>query len=187
MHHENLRVAVVLGSNQQGRTGPAVSSWFLDRIATRPGLVVDPLDVGAHESDGHGARVAGFAEAIDAADAFVVVTPEYNHGYPGPLKSAIDSARKEWFAKPVAFVSYGGMSGGLRAVEQLRSVFGELHTTSVRTSVSLHNAQGLFVSDSPANQELRGAEVAVDQMLDQLVWWALSLREARLRRPYPGG
>lgn len=186
MHHESLRVAVVLGSNHQGNTGPAVSSWFLGRLATRPGVVVDPLDVGTYGSDGHGARVEAFAEAIDAADAFVVVTPEYNHGYPGPLKSAIDSARKEWFAKPVGFVSYGGMSGGLRAVEQLRAVFNELHVTSMRTSVSLHNAQGLFVAGSPASEELHGAEIAVSEMLDELVWWALSLREARLRRPYPG-
>ena len=186
MHHENLRVAVILGGNRRGRTGPAVSAWFLDLIAARPGLVVDTLDVGEPGGDGHGARVEVFAEAIDSADAFVVVTPEYNHGYPGPLKSAIDSARKEWFAKPVAFVSYGGMSGGLRAVEQLRSVFNELHVTSVRTSVSLHNAQEMFVAGSPTSPDPRGAEIAVAQMLDQLVWWALSLREARQRRPYPG-
>ncbi|MBR8744412.1 NADPH-dependent FMN reductase [Nocardiopsis sp. MG754419] len=186
MHHENLRVAVVLGGHHLGRTGPVVSAWFLDLAERRPGLEIDVLDVGEHRTDGHGGRAAEFSHAIDAADAFVVVTPEYNHGYPGPLKSAIDSARKEWFAKPVAFVSYGGMSGGLRAVEQLRAVFSELHVTSVRTSVSLHNAQGLFVAGTSTDGELRGAATAVGEMLDQLTWWALSLREARRKRPYPG-
>lgn len=187
MQQENLRIAVILGGNHSGRTGPVVSSWFLDRAASREGVTVDVLDVAELDlGDGHGTSLDAFSPRIDAADGFVVVTPEYNHGYPGPLKSAIDSARKEWFAKPVAFVSYGGMSGGLRAVEQLRAVFAELHVTSVRTSVSLHNAQRMFGPEGGSIEELRGAEDAVEEMLDQLVWWALSLREARARRPYPG-
>lgn len=185
MHQENLRVAVLLGGGHRGRTGPVVAAWFLDLAAARPGMEVDVLDVGEHRTDDQGAQATGFSHAIDAADAFIVVTPEYNHGYPGPLKSAIDSVRKEWFAKPVAFVSYGGMSGGLRAVEQLRGVFSELHVTSVRTSVSLHNAQGLFVA-GPGGEGLRGAEAAVEEMLDQLAWWGESLRQARRDRPYPG-
>ncbi len=66
--------------------------------------------------------VADFAARIEAADAVIVVTPEDNHSYPGPLKTAIDAVRAPWRAKPVAFVSYGGLSGGLRAVEALRSL-----------------------------------------------------------------
>src|SRR5260370_35845557 len=77
---------------------------------------------------------------MSKADAFVVVTPEYNHGYPGALKSLIDAVSAEWHAKPVAFVSYGGISGGLRAVEQLRQVFAELHTVTIRDSGSFAGA-----------------------------------------------
>jgi NADPH-dependent FMN reductase len=73
-------------------------------------------------------------ERIAAAEAFVVVTPEYNHGYPAPLKALIDSSGAEWYAKPIAFVSYGGISGGLRAVEQLRLVFGEKWTLGLSLS-----------------------------------------------------
>lgn len=187
MQQPDLRIAVILGGNLNGRTGTVVSGWFLDRAASREGVTLDVLDVAELDlGDGHGAALEAFSPRVDAADGFVVVTPEYNHGYPGPLKSAIDSARKEWFAKPVAFVSYGGMSGGLRAVEQLRAVFAELHVTSVRTSVSLHNAQRTFGARGGPVAELRGAEDAVEEMLDQLVWWALSLREARARRPFPG-
>ena len=69
------------------------------------------------------------------ADGFVVVTPEYNRSYPASLKKAIDQYNVEWRAKPVAFVSYGGISGGLRAVEHLRNVFAELHAVTVRTAV----------------------------------------------------
>lgn len=74
---------------------------------------------------------AELADRIGAADAFVVVTPEYNHSYPGPLH-AIDSVGEQWRAKPVGFVSYGGVSGGLRAVEPLRVVFAELHAVTIR-------------------------------------------------------
>ncbi|MEU3019961.1 MULTISPECIES: NAD(P)H-dependent oxidoreductase [unclassified Nocardiopsis] len=187
MQQPDLRIAVILGGNLNGRTGTAVSRWFLSLAASREGMALDVLDVSELDLDGgHGTPLDGFSPRIGAADGFVVVTPEYNHGYPGPLKSAIDSARKEWFAKPVAFVSYGGMSGGLRAVEQLRAVFAELHAASVRTSVSLHNAQRTFAAGSGPGPELGGARDAVEEMLDQLAWWALSLREARARRPFPG-
>ncbi len=68
----------------------------------------------------------------------VVVTPEYNHGYPASLKQAIDIPHAEWQRKAVGFVSYGGLAGGMRAVEQLRQVFAELHCTTVRETVSFH-------------------------------------------------
>lgn len=187
---DNLRIAVILGGNRRGRTGPAVSRWFVDRVAKHPdpSLGFDFLDVDSiSPEDGHGGPMApDSARTIGAADGFVVVTPEYNHGYPGELKSAIDAARAEWFAKAVGFVSYGGMSGGLRAIEQLRSVFSELHTATIRDTVSLHNAQAMFGPDGEPVVDMSGAEAAVEQMLGQLAWWALALREARERRPYPG-
>ena len=86
---------------------------------------------------------------LAAADAFVVVTPEYNHSYPAPVKTLIDWHFTEWQAKPVGFVSYGGMSGGLRAVEHLRGVFAELHAVTVRDTVSFHGAWDRFGPDAP--------------------------------------
>lgn len=183
----DLRIAVILGGNRNGRTGPAVARWLLDRASEHEGVDLDIVDVaGLEPGDGHGTPLAGFAERVAAADGFVVLTPEYNHGYPGPLKAAIDSARREWFAKPVAFVSYGGISGGLRAVEQLRAVFSELHVTTVRDTVSFHDAQSLFDPDGSPVTPMKGAEVAMEALMRQLSWWAVSLREARHKRPYPG-
>ncbi|WP_306370871.1 NADPH-dependent FMN reductase [Nocardiopsis sp. CC223A] len=187
---DNLRIAVILGSNRNGRTGPAVSRWFVDLARSRADLDVDVLDVadlpvGERHGHGHGAPLADFGPRVDAADGYVVVTPEYNHGYPGPLKSAIDSARREWFGKAAGFVSYGGMSGGLRAIEQLRTVFSELHVATIRDTVSLHNAGALFDPDGSPRPEMAGADAAAELLLDELAWWALALREARRHRPYP--
>jgi NAD(P)H-dependent FMN reductase len=78
------------------------------------------------------------------ADAFVIITPEYNHSFPAPLKTAIDWFSKEWSARPVAFVAYGGNAGGLRAVEQLRQVFAELHSVTVRNAAGFAGAWELF-------------------------------------------
>lgn len=69
-----------------------------------------------------GPAAKAFIKRIGRADAFVVVTPEYNHGYPASVKQAIDLPHAEWQRKPVGFVSYGGLAGGVRAVEQLRQV-----------------------------------------------------------------
>ncbi|MGV9777332.1 NADPH-dependent FMN reductase [Streptosporangium sp. NPDC003464] len=138
---------------------------------------------GAGASGGAGSETRELAARIGAADGFVVITPEYNHGYPAALKLVIDSVRHEWAAKPVGYVSYGGRSGGLHAVEQLRLVFAELHVVSLRDTVSLQLAHGR--SDAAGRQaELEGAEGAVKVMLDQLTWWATTLREGRAARPY---
>jgi NAD(P)H-dependent FMN reductase len=118
---------------------------------------------------------------LEQADAFVVVTPEYNHGYPASLKQAIDLAKRPWQAKPVGFVSYGGLSGGLRAVEQLRLVFAELHATTVRDTVSLHSPWSAFEAGGAGPA---GADAAAQILLDRLAWWGSALRRARTALPY---
>ncbi|MFJ8919950.1 NAD(P)H-dependent FMN reductase [Streptomyces sp. LamerLS-316] len=178
-----LKVAVILGSNREGRFGPVVASWFLGRAAGHPDVETELIDVAETEPPATGAALV--APRLARADAFVVLTPEYNHSYPAPLKNLIDRHFAEWQAKPVAFVSYGGISGGLRAVEHLRQVFAELHAVSIRDTVSFHNAGALFddlgVPNDPAQ-----VDGAAKKMLDQLVWWGRALREARTRHPYGG-
>ncbi len=124
-----------------------------------------------------------FAARIDAADGFVVLTPEYNHSYPAALKHAIDLARREWFAKPVAFLSYGGVSGGLRAVEHLRGVFAELHAPTVRETVSFHGAWEAF-DEAGEPRDRRRPAAAARKLLDSLGWWAHTLRDGRRARPF---
>ncbi|MGW0783421.1 NADPH-dependent FMN reductase [Streptomyces sp. NPDC002913] len=176
-----LKVAVILGSNREGRFGPVVADWFLGRAAEHPDIETELIDVA--ETEPPAVPATRISPRLAGADAFVVLTPEYNHSYPAPLKNLIDRHFSEWQAKPVAFVSYGGISGGLRAVEHLRQVFAELHAVSVRDTVSFHNAGALF-DDLGRHRDPAQADGAAKRMLDQLVWWGRALRDARNRHPY---
>ncbi|MCX2781248.1 NADPH-dependent FMN reductase [Microbulbifer thermotolerans] len=171
----NLHLAVIYGSDREGRFCDTVVNWLagqLERSGYKRVRFIDPAD---KATDTH--------TILDAADAFIVVTPEYNHGYPAPLKAIIDSAKAEWQAKPLGFVSYGGVSGGARAVEQLLQVFAELHTVTLRDSVSFINAWEQF-DDSGCLREPARAERSLARMLAHLRWWALALRKAREETPY---
>ncbi|QNE77513.1 NADPH-dependent FMN reductase [Streptomyces finlayi] len=187
-----LKVAVILGSNRDGRFGPVVADWFLSRAAGHPDIETDLIDVGeldlpfalSYSPDSAvQAQLARVSPRLADAEAFVVLTPEYNHSYPAPLKNLIDWHRAEWQAKPVAFVSYGGVSGGLRAVEHLRQVFAELHAVTMRDTVSFHNA-GAHFDDAGRHKDPAVPDAAAKSMLDQLVWWGNALRDAKRRRPY---
>jgi NAD(P)H-dependent FMN reductase len=147
--------------------------------------VIDPVTLplpSRHERKADAALTA-LGQRMEQADAFVIVTPEYNHGYPAALKFLIDSIYTPWQAKPVAFVSYGGISGGLRAVEQLRPVFAELHAVTIREVVSFANAWEQF-DEAGALQQPDPARKAMARLLAQLNWWAVALRDARWAVPY---
>lgn len=134
-------------------------------------------------SDQRTEAVQAVAARLARADAFVIITPEYNHSFPAPLKTAIDWHFQEWHAKPVGFVSYGGGSGGLRAVEQLRQIFAEVHAMTVRDSVSFHGVWSQFEAGGRLKEPER-AHRAATTMLGQLLWWGQALRDAKAVRPY---
>ncbi|MEW2352293.1 NAD(P)H-dependent oxidoreductase [Spirillospora sp. NPDC029432] len=176
-----VRVAVIIGSTREGRAGEDVARWFLALARGRDGMDVDVVDLAAFDLPARyecevTPGVAAFTARVDRADAFVIVTPEYNHSFPAPLKQAIDYAYDEWQAKPVGFVAYGHGSEGLYAIEHLRTICTELHMVPVRGRVNLDLLGGGTGGDGPAR--------AAEAMLDQLTWWALATREARAVRPY---
>lgn len=183
MEDTAIRLAVIVGSVRAGRIGSVVGNWFLTQLKERDDFTVDVIDLAALDLpstlDG-GGDTTSFSERITAADAFVVVTPEYNHGYPGPLKTAIDTLRDEWRAKAVGFVSYGGSAGGLRSVELLKPVFTELQVVPVRRTVSLHSVEELF-DEAGSLRDGAAAGEAAQEMLTQLAWWARALGDARSR------
>ncbi len=182
----DLRIAVIIGSVRNGRIGDRVGAWVQGRLADA-GVKVDLIDLAEVTVPGamHGhPDVADLTARIDRATAVIVVTPEYNRSYPGPMKSAIDSVREPWRAKPVAFVSYGGVAGGLHAVEALRSVFAELHAVTIRETVSFAGPWGRFDEDGRCSDDTDAVE-ALHRLLAQLDWWADALESARERQPYP--
>ncbi|MEU3301195.1 NAD(P)H-dependent oxidoreductase [Streptomyces sp. NPDC006678] len=191
MSQDPLRLALIIGSNREGRFGKVVGDWITGVAKRRGDLAVDVIDLVDHElptelsrdpSPEVAAELARVSPRLAEADAFVVVTPEYNHSYPAGLKNLIDWHHTQWQAKPVGFVSYGGLSGGLRSVEHLRQVFAELHAVTVRDVVSLHMPWERFGPDGAPLDE--GAVQAAKMLLDQVGWWGNALREARAKTPY---
>ncbi|WP_280570748.1 NADPH-dependent FMN reductase [Chromohalobacter sp. 296-RDG] len=177
MRH-NIKLGIIYGSAREGRFCDTVAGWLIEDIAQRGGFDLLTIDPAVDNSPTPDLR-----KRVKEADAFIVVTPEYNHSFTGALKTLIDSFHAEWQAKPVGFVSYGGISGGLRAVEQLRGVFAELHAVGIRDSVSFANVWGHFDENGTLRDSVL-AEQALGTMLARLSWWASALRTARVAIPY---
>ncbi|HEX4813805.1 MAG TPA: NAD(P)H-dependent oxidoreductase [Nonomuraea sp.] len=183
-----LRVAVIIGSTRAGRVCDAVGRWFADLARGRDELAVEVLDLAGYAFPACYPQettpaMRDFAAAVGGAEAFVVITPEYNRSFPASLKQAIDFAYDEWQAKPVGFVSYGSGSAGHYAVEQLRTVFGALHAVTMRDWVGLDLLAGGYDGHGrPLDTDDRQRAIAA--MLDQLSWWGRALREGRRARPY---
>ncbi|MFE0154519.1 NADPH-dependent FMN reductase [Nonomuraea sp. NPDC059007] len=186
-------MAVIVGSIRNDRFCPTPANWIADQARRHGGLDVEYIDLlkarlpevlaGDDEQAPLPAPVQTLGARLAAADAFIVVTPVYNRGYPASLKTAVDWYLEEWSAKPVGFVSYGGVGGGLHAVEQLRQVFTEVHATTIRNTISFSNFWEKF-DDRGEPVDGDAAHAAAKRFLDQLIWWGDALREARTRRPY---
>jgi NAD(P)H-dependent FMN reductase len=194
---ENSRLVIVVGSVREGRFGPIVASWVAEQAITRGGFDVEVVDLADYEiplslpaaspkyagdSYPRPAGMAALTTRLDAADAFVLVTPEYNHSYPASLKAAIDWHFTQWVAKPVAFVSYGGAAGGRHAVLHLENVLTELHAVTIRDGLAFPNYFVNWDAGKPTDPD---ASAYAKTLLDQLAWWATALRKARTETPYP--
>ncbi|MFF2540384.1 NADPH-dependent FMN reductase [Streptomyces cyaneofuscatus] len=191
------KLVIIIGSVREGRFGPAVASWVAEQADTHGAFDVTVVDLADSEiplalpdaspkyaGDAY-PRPAGMAEltsALESADAFVVVTPEYNHSYPASLKAAIDWHFTQWEAKAVAFVSYGGAAGGRHAVLHLENVLTELHAVTIREGLAFPNYFTTWQDGRPLAPEAPGY---AKTLLDQLAWWATALRSARRAAPFP--
>ncbi|HEX6468830.1 MAG TPA: NAD(P)H-dependent oxidoreductase [Streptosporangiaceae bacterium] len=185
-------LAVIIGSTRNGRFGPTVAEWFTERVRRRGDLDVDLIDLAEtrlpstlrDHDEPVPSRVRRVGTRLAAADAFVIVTPEYNGSFPASLKTAIDWFYEEWHAKPVAFVAYGRESGGLHAVAQLRQIFAELHAVTIQQTISLPCFWELFAADGSWPKAGAACDSGVKTTLDQLLWWARALMRARTDNPY---
>jgi NAD(P)H-dependent FMN reductase len=183
-----LKIGIVIGSTRPGRKAEAVAAWVYEHAQKRTDAsfeIVDlveyalplldepkPASSGVYTKD----HTKKWAAKVDALDAFVFVTPEYNHSTSAALKNAIDFLQREWHDKAVGFVSYGASANGARAVEHLRSIVGEMKLADVRSHVALSTRQD-FENNLPKPDPRH--ETTLGALFDQLVAWGGALAALR--------
>ncbi len=188
-----LNIAVILGSTRQNRFGEKPARWIFDEAKKLQDVDVQFWDLrdlqlpmfdspkspsSAKDGDYGNPVVNNWAKTVAWADAFVVVTPEYNHGTSAVLKNAFDLIFAEWNNKAVGFVSYGS-AGGARAVEQLRLVAGELMMADVRAAVLIPGSITFGGPDAWKPAEEQSLMRAAKTMLTQLVEWGTAMKTVR--------
>ncbi|HVL74508.1 MAG TPA: NAD(P)H-dependent oxidoreductase [Noviherbaspirillum sp.] len=183
-----IRIAIIVGSTRPGRKADAVANWAYEIARQRNDAQFEVVDIQDFNlplldepvppsmdqySKPH---TKAWADCIGSFDAFVFVTPEYNHGTSGALKNAIDFLYKEWNNKAAGFVGYGS-AGGVRAVESLRLVMGELQVADVRAQVMLSLSSDFenYTTFKPDQCH----EATLGTMLDQLIAWGNALKTVR--------
>ena len=183
-----LKVGIITGSTRPNRKSPDVAKWVLETARKRSDAEYELVDITDFElplldepmppimgkyQQPHTKR---WAAKITSLDAFVFVSPEYNHGIPAALMNAIDFLFAEWKDKAAGFVSYGG-AGGARAVEHLRLVLAEVHVATVRAQVLLSMMTDFenFTTFKPSSHH----EKSVGTVLNQVVSWGGALKQLR--------
>ncbi len=183
------KVSVIIGSTRPGRVGLPIGQWFFEQAKRHGKLDVELVDLKAlnlplldepkHPRLGDYANdhTKAWSQIVKASDAFIFVTPEYNHSPPPALLNAIDYLFSEWTYKPAAFVSYGGISGGMRAVQMLKQTLCTLKVMPIPEAVTI-----TFFSQLMDNGVFNGSEAlekASVAMLDELARWTEALRALR--------
>ncbi len=185
-----INLKIIIASTRPGRKGPAIANWFYDIAVKHTEFNVELIDLAdvnlpfldepehprfqryqhQHTKD--------WSAKIASGDAFVIVTSEYNYGFPATIKNAIDYLFKEWNYKAVSFVSYGGVSGGTRAVQMLKAVITAVSMMPISDAVHIPaftkhlDENGKFINDP-------GLDKSADMVLNELYKWAVALKTMR--------
>jgi NAD(P)H-dependent FMN reductase len=188
-------IQIIVGTTRPGRFSEKPAAWLAERLGRRDDLTFEVVDLRDHplplynltipparaQRDYPNDEVARLGETLDRADGYIIVTSEYNHGYPASLKNALDFIFPELNRKPVAFVGYGNV-GGARAIEQLRLVSVEFEMAPLRWAV--HILPDLMVPAMQADPFDLEVFASLDERLNMavtdLVWWSATLRAGRL-------
>lgn len=185
-------ILIILGSTRDGRRGEGVARWVAESAKARSDFTWELADIktfdlpfferfeepGEATFQPQGAAVE-WSKKIAAADGFIFVTPEYNHGYPAPLKNAMDHLYREWNKKPAAFVSYGGSAGGARSVEQLRQVVVDLDMVPLNAAIHIVRVRSAL-NENGEPMETHYAK-GLSSLFDKLAWWSEALKAARAK------
>lgn len=183
-----VKIGIILGSTRPGRNGEAVAKYIFDQSKKRNDaqfelidiadynlpLLDEPIPAGYRQyTKEHTKR---WSEKIDEFDGFIMVTAEYNHSIPGALKNAIDFLSQEWNNKAIGFVSYGSAMG-VRAVEHLRLVAGELQMADVRQQVMFSLFTDFENMSKFKPQDYH--QESIDTLFDQVIAWSNALKTLR--------
>src|SRR6202140_4741687 len=186
----NTNLLVIIASTRPGRLGLPIANWAISEIEKDGGFEVDVADLALMDlpmlDEPHHPinrnytkpHTIAWSKRVDAADAILIVTPEYNYGMPGSLKNAMDFLSHEWNYKPVAFVSYGGMSGGMRSVQMAKQGVTTLKMGPMPQAREINTGpkymhDGQFVPDETLENNLK-------KVLGELIRWAAALRAMRV-------
>jgi NAD(P)H-dependent FMN reductase len=188
------RIQIIVGSTRPGRFADKPVEWLVDRLSDRDDFELDVLDLRDHPlplfhspmspartlRDYPNEEVAKLGRRIDAADGFITVTSEYNHGYPASLKNAMDYVFPEFNKKPMTFVGYGN-AGGARAIEQLRLVTIEFEMAPLRRAVHIFPdvMRAAMIAETFTPALFESLDERLDMMVNELLWWTEALKTAR--------
>lgn len=184
------QLKVIIASTRPGRKGPAIARWIMDLLKGNKAFEVELVDLKEVNlpfldepehprlRNYQHAHTKRWSEKIDGADAFIIVTSEYNFGYPAPLKNAIDYLYSEWNYKPVAFVSYGGISAGTRSVQMLKQVVTALKMMPIAESVNLPFFTRLLDEEDNFTGDEHWEHTA-NTMIKELERWTEALKTMR--------
>ena len=184
------RLQIIIASTRPGRVGLPIGTWFHQRTLDHGAFEVELTDLAELnlpflDEPNHPRlqqyikqHTKDWSARIAASDAFAFVMPEYNHSFSAPLKNAIDYLVKEWAFKPVGLVSYGGLSGGLRAVQALKPVLTGLRMVPLTEAVTIQFVATL-IDEKRQFHPTESITEAVAPMLDELARQAPVLKQLR--------
>lgn len=185
MHDSPLFIPLILGTARAGRRSEQVARFVCAETQKRAEIATAFVDVRdfrlpATDDSGESEAAKELAAITSRADGFIIVSPEYNHGYPGELKVLLDMSEGEYAKKPVALCGVSaGTTGGARMMEQLRSVLIDLGATPILAAVHFPMVQELFDADGKITDDSYRGKVS--KMLDELLWYTRALKAGRER------
>jgi len=182
MDSRPLSIPVILGTTRKGRMSAHAARFMLGQIEKRDGIKTELIDISELpmpiDDAGEAIKNPAFSEKMALADALVIVTPEYNHSFPGLLKHILDSCLKEYIHKAAGIVGVSaGPFGGVRVIQDLIPVIRELGLVNIFWDVNFGNVSKVF--DESGNLLDEAFVSRADKFLNELIWMAKTLRYGR--------